>query len=306
MTNNDDDAPSLPTLLSQLTLAPSESPLPLLPHLLRLYHSPLYSTLLSVNESLEDLSTATLPYLALPYYLAHLYDEGNHTTDKEVRLGTLHEAKTLYARFISLAEQYEVVEKGGRKPTTSIPDSDDPTRIRHAKVQRFKYIKELEQQTSINVLIKEHADEELLRQQRVLFLRLLVAKAEDALELVESELQLLLGKGEEGEHRFSTTPPQHSSKVSKVTRPFVLTRTRTDMASTVFRPGHTLPTMTIDEYLELEHKHGNIKSQSSNRDTHQELQEGEEQEEMERQKLIQRDAWFDEHRRGEGNTHNRS
>ena len=293
---------SLPVLLSRLTLPASES-YPLLPHFLRLYDSSFYSSLFSVNEFLDDLSTTTLPYLALPYYIAYLYDEGKHTMDKEVRLNVLKEAKTFYNKFLSSAEQYEIVERRAKTETTIF--DNDPVRIRYVKVQRFKYIKELEQQTSINVLFEEHADEEFQRQHGLLFLRLLVAKAEDALEQVETELELLL-KFDDDEHHSPTTS-QHSHKVSKVTRPFVLTKTRTDIANTVFKPGHNLPTMTIDEYLELEHKHGNITSQSSDRDKHQESHEGEEQEgEMERQKLIQRDEWFDEHRRGEGNRYNRS
>ena len=161
------DLPSFPALLSQLASLPSECPL-LLQHLLRLHDSPFYSSLFSVNEFLEDLATATIPYLALPYYIAYLYDEGNHTADKDMRLGFLHEAKTYYIKFLVSAEQYEIVKTRKRDKETS--DNDDPAAMRLAKVQRFKYIRELEQQISIKTLIEEHADEELQRQRRLLFL----------------------------------------------------------------------------------------------------------------------------------------
>lgn len=41
-------------------------------------------------------------------------------------------------------------------------------------------------------------------------------------------------------------------------RPFVLTSRRTELQQGVFRPGHNLPTMSIDEYLEEERKRGGI------------------------------------------------
>src|SRR5690606_21764862 len=43
-------------------------------------------------------------------------------------------------------------------------------------------------------------------------------------------------------------------------RPFVITNKRQELMKGVFRPGHNLPTMTIDEYLEQEGRRGNILS----------------------------------------------
>ncbi|KAK4231364.1 TAP42-like protein [Podospora fimiseda] len=52
------------------------------------------------------------------------------------------------------------------------------------------------------------------------------------------------------------------SKTGKPLQPFVLTTTaqknRQELAKGVFRPGHNLPTMTIDEYLEEERRRGGI------------------------------------------------
>lgn len=44
----------------------------------------------------------------------------------------------------------------------------------------------------------------------------------------------------------------------KPLRPFTLLDNRTRLQQGVFRPGHNLPTMTIDEYLEEERKRGGI------------------------------------------------
>ncbi|KAI1650605.1 TAP42-like protein [Daldinia loculata] len=48
------------------------------------------------------------------------------------------------------------------------------------------------------------------------------------------------------------------SREGKPLRPFTLTSNRAELQRGVFRPGHNLPTMTIDEYLEEERRQGNI------------------------------------------------
>ncbi|KAH8681173.1 TAP42-like family protein [Xylariales sp. PMI_506] len=48
------------------------------------------------------------------------------------------------------------------------------------------------------------------------------------------------------------------SRDGKPLRPFTLTNNRQEIQSGVFRPGHNLPTMSIDEYLEEERRRGGI------------------------------------------------
>lgn len=48
------------------------------------------------------------------------------------------------------------------------------------------------------------------------------------------------------------------SKEGKPLQPFTIVGTRQDLAKGVFRPGHNLPTMSIDEYLEEEKRRGGI------------------------------------------------
>ncbi|KAM7206852.1 TAP42-like protein [Naviculisporaceae sp. PSN 640] len=48
------------------------------------------------------------------------------------------------------------------------------------------------------------------------------------------------------------------SKEGKPLQPFTLVGNRQDIAKGVFRPGHNLPTMSIDEYLEEERRRGGI------------------------------------------------
>lgn len=48
------------------------------------------------------------------------------------------------------------------------------------------------------------------------------------------------------------------TKEGKPLRPFTLTTNRQELAGGVFKPGHNLPTMSIDEYLDEERKRGGI------------------------------------------------
>lgn len=48
------------------------------------------------------------------------------------------------------------------------------------------------------------------------------------------------------------------SPKGKPLQPFTLTDRRTELQRGVFRPGHNLPTMSIDEYLEEERRRGGI------------------------------------------------
>jgi immunoglobulin-binding protein 1 len=56
----------------------------------------------------------------------------------------------------------------------------------------------------------------------------------------------------------SATAGPMLSKDGKPLRPFTLLDSRQTLKEGVFRPGHNLPTMTIDEYLEEERARGGI------------------------------------------------
>ncbi|RKP03288.1 hypothetical protein CXG81DRAFT_2316, partial [Caulochytrium protostelioides] len=56
--------------------------------------------------------------------------------------------------------------------------------------------------------------------------------------------------------RFNTAPLM--AKNGKILRPFVLSNERQEVRDRVFRPGHNLPTMTVEEYLENEKARGNF------------------------------------------------
>ncbi|KAK4053761.1 Type 2A phosphatase-associated protein 42 [Microbotryomycetes sp. JL201] len=108
----------------------------------------------------------------------------------------------------------------------------------------------------------------------------------------------------------------------KILRPFTILPSKESALSTklrlqseVFRPSHTLPTMTIDEFLEIEKERGNIlqggganSSEAVERERaderalkEQDTVAGYDAEERELQKTREWDEYRDTHRRGEGN-----
>ncbi|KAH7107667.1 TAP42-like protein [Auriculariales sp. MPI-PUGE-AT-0066] len=182
-------------------------------------------------------------------------------------------------------------------------------------------------------------DDDATRKVTVLVLRLLWSKAQSKLESMKQELEILASMPPSGPST-SAPPPNETDTTwrldpsitgrsplldsnSKPLRPFTIlpsgSRTRTEIASDVFRPDHRLPTMTIDEYLAEEQARGNIitgggPASLEKPTTSEQLQMdsehdgsifGEEQSEAKRQKDENWARYTDTHRKGEGNTMNR-
>ncbi|PPQ77521.1 hypothetical protein CVT25_011318 [Psilocybe cyanescens] len=200
--------------------------------------------------------------------------------------------------------------------------------------------------------VNEEADsetEEILRETTLLLLRLLYAHASSQLESIEQELDLLRNappspimgpddddkrlqkrKEEENEWKLDIpTPGGPDGKgplldpSGKPLRPFTILPSdaadRARLQAQVFGPGHRLPSMTIDEYLEIEQQRGNIitgggaASQAAPTSSEQlaidsEMDgtlEGHMKEEMKRQKDENWARFTDENPKGAGNTMNR-
>lgn len=95
--------------------------------------------------------------------------------------------------------------------------------------------------------------------------------------------------------------------------------TRLRLQNQVFGPGHRLPNMSIDEYLDIERERGNILQGGGPKNTQEvndersakkafeeeeDTLEGDRRREEKRQKDLEWDEWKDSHKRGEGNRMN--
>jgi len=172
--------------------------------------------------------------------------------------------------------------------------SSDPAVRRNAKIANFKAEKEMKQKLEFmrrnpRYLDDGGGDEEAVRELYLADIAWNIHQTFQALEGINREREVLaqapvpfMPQGttiEDDERRrkasfdsemFSArldTPlqPIHAgaagpllSQQGKPLRPFTLTANRQEMTKGVFRSGHNLPTMSIDEYLDEERRRGNI------------------------------------------------
>ena len=96
------------------------------------------------------------------------------------------------------------------------------------------------------------------------------------------------------------------SKEGKPLQPFTLLDRRTQLQQGVFRPGHNLPTMTIDEYLDEERRRGNI-IEGGGQSATQEVVDEDDMDKADEETMKARawDEFTEANPRGSGNTLNR-
>ena len=97
------------------------------------------------------------------------------------------------------------------------------------------------------------------------------------------------------------------SKEGKPLKPFVLLDNRQKLREGVFRPGHSLPTMTIDEYLEEEKRRGGIIEGGGEQSDVAEMVDEDDlvKADAETMKARQWDEFVEANPKGSGNTLNR-
>lgn len=97
------------------------------------------------------------------------------------------------------------------------------------------------------------------------------------------------------------------SPSGKPLQPFTLTDKRTQLRQGVFKPGHSLPTMSIDEYLEEERRRGGIIEGGGNADAPQPEVDEDNMEAVDAatRKAREWDEFVEANPKGAGNTLNR-
>jgi immunoglobulin-binding protein 1 len=216
----------------------------------------------SKNDSHTDLVPEDAPFLLVDFMLAMCQELTN-----ENRMNSLEIAKGLYFRYFERLIQYKILDP--ERPEAIIlkklllEDHDDaqeqkllfflqrPTR--DLKIERMKTIMRMKSSLPIPEF---NASEELILAYWSNCLNFYALVALDNISLLLQEIELL--QIDLKPEATESNPIQYDSKVSKISKPFKLVRDRKQMAADVFRPDYNLPTMTIDEYLDLEMKRGNI------------------------------------------------
>ncbi|KAF9352169.1 hypothetical protein BGX26_009978 [Mortierella sp. AD094] len=250
-------------------------------------------SLFSENEFMEDISTKDLRFLLTEYYLGELFLK---RVSKD-RLADLTTSKEHFDHFLLQCETHDILAAQDKKYleqiTTDAP-RDAATR-RGEKIARFKREKEMRNQIEefhkvlgttssgyegelSSEIEDQYRDFVLLHLQHAIF------QTMEQLVGIQQEIPMLKQMQERkaaessGDSRISGRANEDArdarvddSRIWNATgplmdpngrplRPFVITNKRTEMMAGVFRPGHSLPTMSIEEYLHQEMERGNFLS----------------------------------------------
>lgn len=274
--------------------------------------------LFSGDESLEDVSTSEIQYLNVELYLAQL-----HEMRQSNRKEAVEHSRSLYMQFLSHCEAYGLLEDRRvlarlRSGLTSI--ADDPPSKREARIIRFKLEKQLQASLQSLESLSDRTDDEEARKLYISEIHLNVLKAFQSIDTIISELPLLLkqeepefsghkdvrerDRSQEYDDQLDTRPRGILSPDGRPLQPFVITSQREKVRNGVFRPDHSLPTMTIEEYLTEEARRGGI-VQSGPEEVQGIDDDSYEQADLETMKAREWDEFTELNPKGSGNTMNR-
>ncbi|TKA61065.1 hypothetical protein B0A55_11688, partial [Friedmanniomyces simplex] len=235
----------------------------------------------------------------------------------------------------ALLEQYQ-----DSPNTFSTASTVDAAARRDAKIKRFRAEKALKQKLEYmrrNPSVLQN-DEAAARELHLTEIAFCTHRTFQQLESVGQELHILSlappspppdsaaqlppdarernGRGVERYNDRLDAPPSHLSAgmrgpildtKGKPLRPFTLTSKRQEFANGVFRPDHSLPTMSIDEYLEEERKRGGmIEGGGPQSEVKAQIDEDDlEAADCETMKAREWDEYVEANPKGSGNTLNR-
>lgn len=297
--------------------------------------------LFSPNEAAEDLATSSLPYLLTNFHAAELVQRVPFASPAR-RLVTLRRARAAYERFLDLADAYGLVAppydglleryRDDGEGFAVVPAGSDAAAKRDGKIAGFRAEKALRDKIAYlkaNPEYAERGDEEAVREVHLMSVTHSIHATFQALDSLNRELPLLAqAPSSSNDHpsAHSSTPLRGDdaadtrldqtlraatsrggpllSQKGKPLQPFTLVGSRADLARGVFRPGHNLPTMSIDEYLEEERRRGGILEGGT--DPPKKAADDEDMDAVDRETYKARDwdDFKDDNPRGSGNTLN--
>ncbi|KAL2864677.1 IGBP1/TAP42 family protein [Aspergillus lucknowensis] len=301
-------------------------------------------SIFSSNELLEDISTSDLPYLTVDYLIAELLQR-SYSSDREATLQrVLRQYEAYLARLedydLLSAKDKKLYERYVANPASfSLTQTNDPATRRDVKISRLKEEKELKQRLEY-LSENQHqiqSDEDDVRQLYLAEIHLYTHQAFQSLDILTQELSMLSmirkmpprsevsdendprgrNRGSDTNYSERLDPPIAQllqggkfgpllSKEGKPMQPFTLLDRRTQLRDGVFRSGHNLPTMTIDEYLEEEKRRGNVVQGGEQSGQREELDEDDlDKADEETMKAREWDEFKEANPRGSGNTLNR-
>ena len=279
----------------------------------RLEFSISQAALFSPNESLSELATAYLPLMLSPYYTGVL---NLALQAPERRASALETAEACFDKFLSLLDSYHILS------------ADQHTvwkEGRYTNPRREDAIAWLKQKRSLEVAmetLKRREDEEGLREFYMLRIQHSVTETFTHLKFCKLELEMLKMKRQgppvpqqapqqSGGLRYVKIDVRRSQESNVHTMPALissfdqLTTARERIQAKVFTPCFHMPTMTVEEFGEMElARCKECEAARAANPPPPKVESDEEDEEMleaKRKKDSAWDDWKDEHEKGGGN-----
>ncbi|EEP80387.1 hypothetical protein UREG_05229 [Uncinocarpus reesii 1704] len=300
-------------------------------------------SIFSSNESLEDIATADLQYATVDYLFAELLQRSQGPD----RLKNIQRLREEYEQFLRLLDQYgilsttdkELYERYLESPDSfSLAPPNDAAARRQVKINRFRDEKELKQKLEHLSRSQQSIenDDEIARQLYLAEVNLYTHQTFQSLDMLSQEVSMLKLALKNALDQSPQPPPDARRRDAHDTsgysdrldlglssrgrgqgpllrkngvplQPFVLTSRRAEFQKGVFRPGHNLPTMTIEDYLEEERRRGGIiEGGGEQSGVPKEIDEDDlEKADEETMKARAWDEFKEENPKGSGNTLNR-
>lgn len=270
--------------------------------------------IVSANETIDEIAEEDLKLLLLPAMEAKLLSL--NVRSGEGRIDAVRSAIKSYKQFLYGLDMLDALPEIGRRYLRQLESGAMMAPNREEKIERFKRAQEINR---IIEGLRGQAD-----MSREYTMHVLVKFSQTSLEeldaltmelaLLESRKSQLISsqtdRGKEKERMDDTwrvdLPKPLVDKGGKVKRNFVIHSDRAQVRDRVFRPGHNLPTMSIDEYLANEKARGNFLQGGTNEDVLRANEikaqnEDKFETDVEWRKNVAWDDWKDDNQKGEGN-----
>mmetsp|Transcript_3503 Transcript_3503/g.10588 ORF Transcript_3503/g.10588 Transcript_3503/m.10588 type:complete len:340 (+) Transcript_3503:124-1143(+) len=266
---------------------------------------------ISRNETVEDMATKDIKFVLIPYYNARALQSAPLSSVEE-RSEATKMVQGALTEFLDLVRTLELVKREDLDAVTRVPPRGSADyrgyAIRLSKLSSAQraHVSELRKRRA---LAKDDALEELEREITLSAVHTCVCEAMSALKSVEQELELLkfavdaknrgLDPSEEARKALRNLPPPQTYRIVD---------TRQYQQEQVFRPSHTLPTYTVEQWGEVEAarmRENAAKEEEQRRKQEAEAQEDSDDDEVSDRRTMEARRWADwtdDHNKGSGNT----
>lgn len=280
------------------------------------------AALISKNDVLEDVATQSIKFLLVPFLFSRLHS--SFQGDQSERLAHLEKSKASLVEFFAGLERLDLLDQDTRDQflDDKVEVARTPHQTREEKILRFKAERAAEKKlTEIFERRSSHSysiedDEETLRDCSLTIVQSAVRKSLDAASSISQEIELLQFAVRS---RAKGIDPREKSAAARKNTPasampgmpptFQVVNNREEIRKGVFRPSHSLPTYTVEEWGEIEAANLAKKEQEKRsaevvraRQAAEEDSDGDDAANRETMEKRNWDNWRDENNRGTGNT----